>query len=139
MYDSGTIKICNLINQSENGLMPKQKLCVQNKFWFEMRTIGINRSYLAKGVNERVDLLVRIPRYDNVEIGQYAVLGNGDQYRITLVTHGHNESHYARIDKGDFHKGYKTAYIVDLDYTELTLMKIEDNYEVEYVRKDCEN
>lgn len=131
MFDSGTFKLCNLENIAENGAMPKEKLVVKNKFWFEMRTIGINRQYLAKGVNERVDLVVRIPRYDDIEIGQYAVLGNGDQYRISFLTHGYNDAYYTRLDKGTFHKGYKTVHIVDLDYTELTLVKVEDYYEVQ--------
>lgn len=132
MYDSGTFKLCNLENIAENGLMPKQVLNVVNKFWFEMRTIGINRQYLAKGVNERVDLLIRIPRNDNIEIGQYAVLGNGEQYRITNITHGYNDAYYTRIVNKEFYRGYNTVHIVDLDYTEITLMKIEEYYEVGY-------
>lgn len=132
MYDSGTFKLCNLVNKAENGAMPKEKLAVKNKFWFEMRTIGINRQYLAKGVNEKIDLVIRIPRYDDIEIGQYAVLGNGDQYRITFITHGHNDNYYTRLENKTFYKGYKTAHIVDLDYTEITLQKLEENYEVDY-------
>ena len=131
MFDSGTIKICSLTNQAENGLMPKEVLAVESKHWFEMRTIGINRQYLAKGVNERVDLLVRIPRNDKVQIGQYAVLGNGEQFRITNITHGHVEQAFSRIDKGEFYRGYRTARIVDLDHTEITLMKLENYYEVQ--------
>lgn len=132
MFDSGTIKVCTLTNISLNGRMPKEVLTVMNKYWFEMRTIGINRQYLAKGVNEQVDLVVRVPRDDKIRIGQYAVLGNGDQFRIIHVTHGHNEVTYNRIDKGDFYKGYKSEHIIDLDHTELTLMRLESNYEVEY-------
>lgn len=131
MYDSGTLKVCNLIDIAENGSMPKEILCPINKYWFEMRTIGINRRYLARGVNENIDLLVRIPSDNKIEIGQYAVLGNGDQYRITNVSHGHEQPYFTRMVKKDFYQGYKTVYITELDYTELTLAKIENYYEVD--------
>lgn len=135
MYDSGTLKVCNLTDIAENGTMPKQILSVVNKYWFEMRTIGINRRYLAKGVNENIDLLVRIPRDNNIEIGQYAVLGNNDQYRISNVSHGHEQPYYTRLVKKDFYQGYHTVYITELDYTELTLVKLENYYEVD---NECE-
>lgn len=128
MYDSGTLYICNLINQSENGDMPKEVLSKVNKFWFEKRYIGINRQYLAKGANEQVDLLVRIHGSQNINIGQYVMLGNGEQYRITMVNQGFEQQDYTRmVDK----KYYKTARIIGLDYTELTLTKLEKNYELE--------
>lgn len=136
MYDSGVLTICNLVNVAENGAMPKQVLCPQSKHWFEIRTIGMQRQYLAKGVNEQIDLLVRIRRNNNVHIGQHIVLGNGDQYRISLLTQGHDESFYTRLVTKEFYKGYNTARIVDLDYTELTLIKLEKNFEVQ---NDCED
>lgn len=132
MYDSGTLFICNLTNQNSNGNMPKEVLTKVNKFWFEKRTIGINRQYLAKGVNERIDLLVRVRGTQNISIGQYVMLGNGDQYRITNISTGHDESFYTRMVNSKY---YKTARIVELDYTELTLSKLEDYYELE----DTEN
>ncbi len=130
MFDSGTLFICDLIDTSENGNAPKEELKRTNKFWFERRTIGINRQYLAKGVNERIDLLVRVKGIQNISIGQYVELGNGDQFRIDNVSHGNTEAEYTRIVKKDFINGYKTARIVGLDYTELTLSKLEKNYDV---------
>lgn len=128
MRDSGTLFICNLINQSQNGNMPKEVLSKVAKYWFEMRTIGINRQYLAKGVNQNIDLLVRIPRDNKVEIGQYVVLGNGDQYHIDNVSHGYDDTVYSRMANKHY---YKTIHIVGLDYTELTLSKVENYYDVE--------
>lgn len=128
MRDNGVLFICNLIDTSENGEMPKEKLNKISKYWFERRTIGINRAYMAKGVNEQIDMLVRIIKDENIEIGQYAVLGNGDQYRITNVSHGYDQNDYTRMVN---QKYYKTARIVGLDYTELTLMKVEKYYDVE--------
>lgn len=128
MRDSGVLYICELTNIACNGLMPKEVLKKVSKYWFEMRTVGINRQYLAKGVNEQVDLLVRIPRDLKVRIGEYVMLGNGSQYHIDNISHGHDESLFSRMVN---QKYYKTARIVGLDYTELTLSKLENNYDVE--------
>ena len=84
---------------------------------FEERTVGLNRQYLAKGVSERVDLLIRIERAP-ARIGMYAVLTDyegqinpeGDQYRIDNVQH--------LLD------GY------GLKVTDLTLYRLEELYDV---------
>lgn len=131
MRDSGVLFVCSLINTAENGLMPKQVLKKVSKYWFERRTIGISRMYEAKGVNEQVDLLVRIPPDNNIRIGQYVMLGNGEQFRITQVNHGHDSWEYTRMKKSDFINGYQTSRITGLDWTELSLMRLEDNYELQ--------
>lgn len=137
MRDSGTLFICDLINQSPNGRMPQQVLSIKSKYWFETRTIGINRQYLAKGVNEQVDMLVRIVYDNNIQIGQYAVLGNGDQFRIMNVSHGYDDVVYNRMYKSHY---YHTIHITGLNYTELSLMRIEENYELETEKdRNCLN
>lgn len=127
MRDDGTLFVCNLVNEAENGEMPKEVLSIQNKFWFENRAIGINRFYAAQGVNQRIDKVVRIPWVTTVEIGQYAVLGNGDQYRITMVSEG--EENFQRTKMIDS-KYYRQPTIAGLKYTELTLTKVENYYAV---------
>ena len=95
MKDDGIVKICELVDSSEKGQMPKEKLNILRSHLFEERTVGYNRQYAAMGVNERVDYLIRIWRDAQVHIGQYALLTdyegqvneNGDQYRINNVQH----------------------------------------------------
>lgn len=135
MFDSGVLYICDKQDMSEKGNAPKEVLTRRNKYWFERRMIGINRQYLAKGVNEKIDLLVRIPGAQKVSIGQFVELGNGDQYRINNVSIGNEDFSYTRMVQ---QKYYKTARIVGLDYTELTLSKLERNYELEITEnKGC--
>lgn len=131
MFDSGTLFVCNLAEVQEKGNMPRQVLHKLNKFWFERRVIGINRQYLAKGVNERIDLLVRVQGIQNISIGQYVMLGNGEQYIINMVSHGNESWQYTRQYKENFVNGYRSPQIVGLDYTELTLSRLEKNYELE--------
>ena len=111
ILDSGTVYICIPINIAEDGLKPVEALHKVSREWYGERTVGFSRQYAALGVNERIDLLIRIHSNKRVRIGMYAMLGNGDQYRITNV-----------------------QQIVDEDglkYTDLTLARLEHNYDVE--------
>lgn len=127
MFDSGTLFVCNLTNTAEKGDMPKMQLEKVNKYWFENRYVGYNRSYTAMGVNERVDMLVRIPRDESVRIGQYVILGNGEQLRIDLVSHGQDVNPRTKTVNQNY---YRQPTIVGLKYTELTLSRLDENYDV---------
>lgn len=127
MRDDGVLYICNLEQVSSNGNMPMFQLARLKKYWFEIRTVGVNRTYQAKGVNERIDFLLRIPRDTSITIGQYAILGNGEQYRIDVVSHGQDISERSRIYNSYY---YKQPTIAGLEYTELTLSKVENYYAV---------
>lgn len=118
MMDDGIIKICDLNNLAPDGDMPRNQLTVLDEMYFESRTVGYNRQYAAKGVNEQVDMLVRVWRNNTVHIGMFAVLTNyegqvnesGDQYRIDNVQH-------LLDDDG-------------LKVTDLTLSRMDELYEV---------
>lgn len=118
MMDDGIIKICDLTNLAPDGDMPMNQLTVLDSMYFESRTVGYNRQYAAKGVNEQVDMLVRVWRNNTVHIGMFAVLTNyegqvnksGDQYRIDNVQH-------LLDDDG-------------LKVTDLTLYRMDELYEV---------
>lgn len=121
MLDNGILILCSLENVSEAGYMPQEKLIEKHRGFFEEQSIGLTRSYLAKGADEQVDMVVRIwnegvrPR-----ISDYAVLQNydsqenekGDQYRITLVQPTTNEDGLKCFD--------------------LTLERLGDNYDVNF-------
>lgn len=111
ILDNGVLFICQLQNTAENGLMPVQKLVKVNKHWFQERTIGLNRQYLAKGVNERVDLYVYIHEDRKVRAGMYALLGNGEQFRINSVHHVIEEN-------------------TNLKYTTMEMQRLDENYSV---------
>lgn len=125
MKDAGIVTLCRLINGAEQGNMPKETLSPLKDsegniltWQFEERIIGYGRQYEAKGVMERVDMLIRIWRAP-VRIGMYAVLTdyegqeneNGDQYRIDNVQN-------TLDDNG-------------LKVTDLTLYRMDTLYEVD--------
>lgn len=126
MRDDGIVFICDLINKAENGDMPKEELNIRNRYWFENRTIGATRYYAAQGVNQRVDRLVRIPLDMSIQPGQYAVLGNGEQFRITMVASGQDSFQRTKMIDSKY---YRQPEITGLKYTELTLTRLENYYE----------
>lgn len=127
MRDDGVLYICGLENVAENGNMPHEVLKIINKHWFEERSPGYRRSYQAMGVNQRIDLLVRIHQDRHIQGGMYAVLGNGEQYRIDLVYHGQDSNERQRIVDSKY---YRQPVVVGLPYTELSLSKLENNYDI---------
>lgn len=120
MMDAGLVSIYTLQNTAESGAMPRNQLVPlseENEWQFEERIVGYGRQYEAKGVSERVDMLIRIWRAP-VRIGMYAVLSEyegqenpeGDQYRIDNVQNLTNED--------------------GLKVTDLTLYRTDELYEV---------
>lgn len=127
MFDDGVVFICNLTNLANNGDMPREVLIKKSKHLFEERAVGVSRQYQAKGVNERVDRLVRIPQTKSIHIGQYAMLGNGEQFRIDNVSHGQDSDKRTKLVDSKY---YRSPELTDMPYTELTLYRLEKNYDV---------
>lgn len=111
ILDSGTLKICKREDTAENGDMPKEKLVAINKHWYQERTVGMNRLYLAMGANERIDLIAYVHEDRKIRPNMYAVIGNGDQFIIHHVEHVIEEN-------------------TNLRYTRLTLEKLEKYYDI---------
>lgn len=112
MKDAGRIYVCDLVEKQEKGMMPKMVLAVITKADFEERIFGMNRQYMAKGVNEQIDLVARIWRDPLVRIGMYGVITDSDyegQYRITDVRH--------QLDDDG------------LKVTDITLQRLGENYD----------
>ncbi|MBQ6322595.1 MAG: hypothetical protein IJI24_06955 [Lachnospiraceae bacterium] len=104
------LALYSLQNVAGKGLMPDEKLVKYADEYYGERTVGYNRQYAAFGADQRIDMLVRIWRNDAARIGHYAILEDGNQYRIDNVQH---------LKDGD-----------GLEVTDLTLRRLEDNYNV---------
>lgn len=119
LYDSGLVTICALSNTASDGNMPVYALTGLYTQSFEEKTVSLTRSYLARGVDQRVDMVIRIESEGfRPKVGQYALLTfyegqeneAGDQYRIDLVQATTNED--------------------ELRVYDLTLYRLEENYAV---------
>ena len=111
ILDSGILTICKVTAEGENGTMPKEHLQQLHSCFYGERTVGFGRYYAAKGADEQIDLLVRIWEDRTVRAGMYAVLENGEQYRVDLVQHLLDED--------------------GLRVTDLTLIRREERYDVQ--------
>ena len=88
MMDAGVLTLCKLVNTAEDGRMPVEQLEPLETGVFEDRIVGYNRYFTARGVNEQVDMMVRVWRMPEARAGMYAVLSqseNDGQYRIVQV------------------------------------------------------
>ena len=113
IFDSGLVTVCTLQNTAEPGSMPQETLIPVLSAYYGERTVGYGRFYQAQGVNEQVDMLIRIWRTTAARIGMYAVLSqseNDGQYRITNVQQMLDED--------------------GLKVTDLTLQRMDDLYEI---------
>lgn len=109
-YDDGVLTTCTLENTAQPGSMPVQKLVPVTTHFYGERTVGYNRQYAAMGVNEQIDLLVRVWRDSSIRIGMYVVMEDGNQYRIDNVQHLYDDD--------------------NLKVTDLTLRRLDELYDV---------
>lgn len=108
MRDEGLLKFYSLENTSANGDMPSEKLVdLDVEAFYANKTIGITRMYAAKGANCKLDKLIWVYNTIVPEAAKYVILEDGRQYLIT-----------------------DAIQIVDDDAIELSLVRLENYYEV---------
>lgn len=110
LLDSGVVKICKIVSTTNAGKMPAETLTEVCTQFYGERTVGYSRMYAAMGVNEQVDMLVRIWQDRQVRVGMVAVLENNEQLRINGVQQTIDED------------GIKV--------TDLSLARLEANYDI---------
>ena len=112
LKNDGIVFLAVLTNTAEAGDKPAEALTRVARFWFEERMIGAARQFAAQGARARIDMIIRINGTQQAaRIGNYAVLGNGDQFRILNVSRG--------LDDDTL-----------LKFTELTLERLDHLYDV---------
>ena len=107
MTNSGLLTIYSLENIQEKGRMPVDKLVEVGKAFYSELVIGYGRRYAALGASQQIDALVRCHNTEIPENGKYVILEDGLQYRI------------------DFKQK-----IIEKDAIDLTLVRLEENYDV---------
>lgn len=105
MRDAGILTIYRLIDASEPGLAPKEDLRQICTAYYAERTVGVTRAYAAMSANQQIDKLVRCFNTVLPIEAEYAVLEDGNQYRISL-----------KQQEGD--------------HIDLTLVRLEDFYDI---------
>lgn len=107
MRDGGILTFYTLENTAEPGFMPAEQLVEAGQAFYANVTIGVTRRYAAIGANREFNLVVRALNTGVPEGAEYVVLEDGLQYRIDQV-----------------------SPIVDEGHVELTLVRLEDFYDI---------
>lgn len=108
MRDAGLLTIYTLVNIATAGRKPEEKLVAVDTAFYDELTIGVNRLYSARGANQKIDALVKCYNTPIVDTGMYVILEDGKQYQIDFIQKR------------------------DDDSVDLTLVRVEDYYEVAY-------
>ena len=108
MRDRGLLTLYDLVTTSTSGDMPVEKLSSVGTAYYAEKTVGYNRIYAARGANQEIDTVVRCYNTDVPYSAKYVVLEDGNQYQISVK-----------------------QKIVDEDATDLTLVRLEDYYDVD--------
>lgn len=107
MIPTGLCTIYSLENIAQPGRKPTEKLVKVVDAYYAERTVGYNRLYAALGADHRINKLIRVFNTDILDDGMYVILEDGKQYQIDIA-----------------------QKIIGKDAVDLTLVRVEDYYEV---------
>ncbi len=107
MDTEGIVKICKLENISAGGRMPVEKLVEIGSAYYRKRTMGYNRLYAAMGANQSIDMLIRCFNMEAPREPEIYAVFDEEQYRVSMMQE-----------------------IVDERCLDLTLQRLEENYDV---------
>lgn len=97
LLNDGVVNFYNLENVAEFGNMPSEQLVFQFSQYFGNRTISFSRQYLAKGVNEQIDSLIRVWDEGNlIRIGMFATIESA-QFRVDNVTFAYDDDTQLKV------------------------------------------
>ena len=109
MRDGGIVTLYSLTNTASSGFKPVEQLVSQGTAYYSYSTAGVTRTYAALGANRQFDLIIRCWNMVELPDGvKFAIPEDGKQYRIDIA-----------------------QPIFDEDAIDLTLVRLEDFYDVE--------
>lgn len=107
MREGGIMRLYTLENIATPGFMPSEKLVYNSESYCSKVTTGITRRYAALGANRDYSAVVKCWNCTITDDVKYAMDEDGVQYRIDFAQPIHDE-----------------------DAVELTLVRLEDYYDV---------
>lgn len=85
-FNDGVVNIYSVGNIAEPGNMPKDGLTLKvGPLHYEERTVGMSRFWTAKQALSRIDIMLRVPRHNNVSTQDVAIPIDGQQYMIVQI------------------------------------------------------
>lgn len=83
--NDGTVQICDVVDVSEPGYRPVQKLHPKVLLRYENQRVGISRFYSGMQNQIQVDKVIRVPKALVITTQDMAVTEDGAEYRIRQV------------------------------------------------------
>ena len=83
--NDGTVQICDVVDVSEPGYRPVQKLYPKVALRYENQRVGISRFYSGMQNQIQVDKVIRVPKALVITTQDVAVTEDGAEYRIRQV------------------------------------------------------
>lgn len=84
-FNNGIVTIYKVTNGAQQGDMPKDVIEPKSKLRYEERKVGLNRFWIAKQAQVRVDNLIRVPRVESISTQDIAIPNDGKQYVIEQI------------------------------------------------------
>lgn len=83
--NDGMVQICDVVDVSEPGYRPVQKLHSKVSLRYENQRVGINRFYSGMQNQIQVDKVIRVQKALVITTQDVAVTEDGTEYRISQV------------------------------------------------------
>ena len=84
-YDDGILTVYKKVNVAENGNKPVTALVFKMTLYFGFDVLGFNRYYTALQANQRIECVVNVPMWEDIEADDIIVMEDEKQYTIGMV------------------------------------------------------
>lgn len=84
-FDDGILTIYETVNAAPPGEKPIMRLEEKERFYFGYDTLGINRYYTALQAQQRIEAVVNVPGWNNIQAEDICGIEDGKQYRVVMV------------------------------------------------------
>lgn len=86
-FNDGLCTVYALENRGRAGGMPVKRLVRKYSLRYEERTVGLTRFYTAMQHDEKIALVLRVPRMADESVLAVCIPADGMQYEIKQIQH----------------------------------------------------
>lgn len=110
-FDDGVLTICQVTNRASPGMKPDPVLQEKERYYFTYETLGVQRYYTAMQAKQKIEAVVCVPDWGNIQTEDICILESGVQYKIVMIQNTTDEN--------------------NLRITRLSLERLEENYAIQ--------
>lgn len=84
-FDDGILTIYNVSNSADEGEKPVFSLTEKSKHYYNFGELGYGRYYTALQAQQRIECVVNVPDWLNINVTDICALDNEEKYKIVMV------------------------------------------------------